>query len=224
MNLIALGMARMQSTRCKRKMIRLFAGTTLTELAVKRLAAINNFDAVYFAAYENELLEIANKYLPLKSVIYRDKESAFAGANPDDFLKTYDFLRKVDFDYCMWINSCHVFLRPETIDDAASEFRTKEFKSMTAVKKCFTWFYTMEGDSINNDPAITSTQFTTPLLEVTHAFHIFSKDQLFKSQSYWNNRKNDPFLYPIDDKEALDIDTEQDFVNVEFVYKNNVTK
>ena len=66
MKIIAVGQARLNSTRCKRKMLRPFANTTLVELAVKRLGNVKNFDGVYFGAHEDELLEVTPKNLRLR--------------------------------------------------------------------------------------------------------------------------------------------------------------
>ena len=45
------------------------------------------------------------------------------------------------------------------------------------------------------------------------------KDHFFKTASYWNNTENDPELFQIDDVEALDVDTETDFLISESIYK-----
>ena len=42
-------------------------------------------------------------------------------------------------------------------------------------------------------------------------FHIFNKDFYLKNNSYFFNKKNDPFLYKINNIESLDVDTENDF-------------
>ena len=95
---------------------------------------------------------------------------------------------------------------------------------MTAVKKRYSWFYTLDGKSINNIPTAAATEQSVPLLEVTHAFHIYQKDHFFKTASYWNNTENDPELFQIDDVEALDVDTETDFLISESIYKATLSE
>lgn len=216
MKLIAIGSARVNSKRCKNKMLRPFADTTLVELAVRRLGKLSNFDGVYFGAYENELIEIAKNNLPSESVKSRTKEMA----NSERMEISNSWLLDIDFDYCMFVNSCHAQLKPETLDKAAGVFRKEQFRSMTSVRKRYTWFYNQEGESINNKDSRTQvrSQEAIPIFEVAHAFHVFQKKHFFSTKSYWNNAKNDPFLYLISDIEALDVDTEEDFFISEAVY------
>jgi len=220
--IIAVGQARLNSSRCETKMLRPFANTTLVELAVKRLANITNFDGVYFGAHEDELLEVARKHLPSSSIRVRTKEMA----NTDDLILAHSWLRDIDFDYCMWINSCHGHLKSETLDQAVEVFRRERYKAMTSVIKRLSWYYNQDGEPITNkDPLTqTTTQRCEPLYEVVNAFHVFQKEHFFSTKTLWNNNKNDPFLYEINHIEALDVDTEDDFIISESVYKHSIYK
>jgi len=199
-------------------MLRPYAGTTLVELAVKRLAKLKNFDGVYFGAHENKLLDIAKCNLPAESIKIRSN----AMANTDNMMLSYSWIEEIDFDYCVWINSCHGHLKPETLDEAVDYFKKNNFKSMTSVVKRSTWYYNQNGDPVNNRNSKTQviSQNSEALFEVAHAFHVFQKDHFFSTKTYWNNRKNDPSLYVINDIEALDVDTEEDFLISESVYKS----
>ena len=205
-------------------MIRPFKNTTLVELAVKRLSCLNNFDGVYFGAYEAELLEVAKKHLPLTSIKTRTREMV----DSEDMMISYSWLQEIDFDYCMWINSCHAHLKSETLDQAAIAFRNGTYKSMTSVKKYCTGFYDEAFKPINDkEPAMKEgkvyqrrTQDSSPLYGVANAFHIFEREHFFNTNTYWNNKYNDPYLYEINAIEALDVDTEEDFIISESVYKS----
>jgi N-acylneuraminate cytidylyltransferase len=224
MKLIAVGQARLNSVRSKNKMLRPYANTTLVELAVKKLSCLENFDEVYFGAYEAELLEVARKHLPLSSIRIRTEEMA----NSEDMMISYGWLRDIDFDYCMWINSCHGLLKAETLDQAASTFRNEGYKSMTSVRKYYTGFYDEAGKPVNDkEPAMRDgkvyqrrTQDTSPLYGIANAFHVFEREHFFNTNTYWNNSKNDPFLYEINHIESLDVDTEDDFLISESVYNS----
>jgi len=218
MKIIAVGQVRLNSTRCRRKMLRPFANTTLVELAVKRLANIANFDGVYFGAHEEELLEVARKHLPSSSIRVRTKEMA----NTDDLILAHSWLCDIDFDFCMWINSCHGHLKSKTLDQAVEVFRRGRYKSMTAVRKRSIWCYNQDGEPVNNKNPLTQTtsQRSEPLYEVANAFHVFQKEHFFSTKTFWHNKKNDPFLYVINDIEAIDVDTEDDFIISEAVYKS----
>ena len=217
MKVIALGNARLGSTRVKNKMIKPFGKTTLVEIALKRINQLKNFDEIYFAVYEDELIDIAKKIINPNSIIRRSKESADADY---PITKVLDYLKNIEFDYCMWINSCHALLKAETIDKAINFFKENSFKSMTSVKKRTSWFYDEEMKPLNNtNPTQLRTEKSPPVYEVAHAFHVFNKKYLFQTNSYWSNIKNDPYLYVVSDLEALDVDNEADFIISEAVYK-----
>lgn len=218
MKIIGIGQARRNSSRCKNKMLRQFGETSLVEIAVKRLANLSALDNAYFGAYDDEILDIAKKHLESEKIIKRTKEMA----NTNDMILSYSWIKDIDFDYCIWINSCHGHLRAETIDYAVNKFKKSNYKSMTSVIKKYNWFYNQNGDPINNfDP---KTQVTSQqaefLYQTTNAFHIFNKEHFFTEKTYWNNKRNDPGMFVINEIEALDVDTEEDFIIAESVYKN----
>ena len=215
MKIIAISQARLNSTRCKHKMIRPFDNTTLVEIAVKRLLELENFSGVYFGAYDNQLLDIAYNYLPDSYVIKRSKEMA----NSEDMILSYSWIKELDFDYCMWINCCHAHLRAKTLNSACSEFKKLKCKSMTSVKKYKTGFYNHDSNPINHDKPFIRTQDVTPIYGIANAFHIFEKKHFFHKRNYWNNEYMDPYLYEVDEIEALDVDSENEFLISESVYK-----
>ena len=94
---------------------------------------------------------------------------------------------------------------------------------MTSVTKLSSWIYNNNGEPINNKNSKTQTitQNSNAIYVVAHAFHVFQKDHFFNTASYWSNKINDPFLYQINDIEALDVDTEEDFLISDSVYKRN---
>tara|TARA_B100000676_G_C17326105_1_gene459093 strand:- start:143 stop:532 length:390 start_codon:yes stop_codon:yes gene_type:complete len=122
----------------------------------------------------------------------------------------------------MWVNSCHAILKSSTLDKAVNFFRKKKFNSMTAVIKKNTWFYDKKGKPINvkSSKEQVMSQKSNHIYEVCHAFHIFGKKHLFQNKTYWNNNKNDPYLYEIDSIEAIDVDNIHDFKISESVYKS----
>jgi CMP-N-acetylneuraminic acid synthetase len=49
---------------------------------------------------------------------------------------------------------------------------------------------------------------------------IYDRVEMFKTKSYWNFTKNNPFMYVLDESfEILDIDTTTDFSICEAIYK-----
>ena len=211
---------RLASSRLKRKLLKKFCKTTLAEIAVKKLLKLKIPDEVYFAAYEKQLLEIGHKYLPNKSIIQRSKKSAFSKKNL--FLE-WEYLKEIEFDYCIWINSCHAHLKATTIDKALKKIKQKKFPSLTSVIKHHSWFYKKNASfpiNILSPKSQKNTQDSLPVYEVAHAFHIFNRKQFFSKGTIWNKKKNDPYLFEINKIESLDVDDLDDFKISESVYKN----
>lgn len=222
MKIVAIGNARLGSKRLKNKMLSKFGNTTLIEIALKRLASLKEFDNVYFAVFEEELLKIAQQYLSNDQIIIRSKESATIDS---PITKIHHYLEGIESDYFMWVNSCHSMLFPETLDKAASYFMNNNLKSMTSVIKKDTWFYDSDGKPVNClDPAEQiQTDKSNSLFEVVHAFHIFNKNHFFKTGTYWNNKENDPYLYEIDPIESLDVDNSTDLFISQSVFNSSNT-
>lgn len=214
MKIAAVVAVRKNSERCKNKMLRPFADTTLVDLSLERLSILEGFDAKYFAAHEDEFLEKPSH--PSVSVLKRSHESA----NTEVPTKVHEYLAGVSEDFIMFINACNPFLSAETIDKAVNLFRENRFRTMTSVVKNKNWFYTHDGKPINNlDPANLSTKTTPPLYEVIHAFHIINKKYFLDNGYYWLNKVDDPHLFEIPEEENYDIDTEWDFAISEKLYQ-----
>ncbi|HDH53710.1 MAG TPA: hypothetical protein ENH24_04415 [Nitrospirae bacterium] len=213
--------ARVGSERCKNKMLRGFAGTNLVTLALNKFSKPTNAFKLYFAAYEPELIEIGQKYDC--TIIKRDKESV----ESERIEVIMDYMKHIPEKTVMFINACHSFLTMETLERAVEEFERTKAVSMTSVVKTHTWYYFLDGKPINFlDPTNPNTKTTEPLYEVAHAFHIFDRERFIKHHYYWAHKKDDPLLFEISEKEAIDIDTELDFAKAESFYirENGIQK
>lgn len=212
--------ARLSSERCRGKTLRPFAGTTLIDLALRKFALPERSFPLYYAVHEEQLLGVGRAYRQMGAdmkIIKRDE----ASARSDDVKVVLNYVDEIDADYILWINPCHAFLTLETLEEAikCTESSATHVTSMTAVTYKHTWYYHLDGRPINfTDPTKLDTKATTPLIEVAHAFHVFNKARFMKYGYFWTHRPLDPFFFMIPDKEAIDVDTELDFVMAEALY------
>jgi len=205
--------ARIGSTRCKNKMLRNFADTNLISLALEKFSKPTTAFKLYFAAYEPELLSIGEKFEC--DIVQRNEESA----KGERIEVVMNYLNDIQEDIVVFINPCHTFLKLSTIENAVNKFIDSNAKSMTAVVKSHTWYYHLNGSPINFlDPTNLNTKSTTPVFEVTHAFHIFYRERFLKDGYFWEHGNGDPLLYEIPTLESVDIDTELDFIKAESLY------
>jgi len=224
MKLLLLGTAREKSSRLKNKMIRSFAETSLYEIYLKKFETIlkmnHPFDNIGMAINRSEETLWRFSKGTTVPIIKRNKKSVVGLKKRSEELH---FLKDMKEDYVMWINGCHPFLKPETIIKAGYFFKSaKNIKSLTAVRVKHNWYWDQKTkEAMNNkDSKCVSTQKCSPLLETVHCFHIFNRENLINNDSYWNLRKNDPYLYIVGDSiEFWDIDTELDFKIAEILWK-----
>jgi len=206
---------RVSSTRCKNKMLRPFAKSSLVDICLNKIHKLSHM-SIYYGAHENELLDKAKNYSFLK-VFRRSYESAHSLQNA---LKVFEILNHIKTKWVLWINPCVPFLKMETVVAALNTFLAIENNSLTSVKEMQGWFYNTEGEPLTNLKNSTSTHDSDFLYEVAHAFHIYEREFMLKHNSPWTNQKGDPFLFPIPFGESYDIDTEEQFHIYESLYKH----
>ncbi|MCK4809400.1 MAG: hypothetical protein KAS99_00480 [Candidatus Omnitrophica bacterium] len=200
-------------------MLRPFANSTLIDICLEKVSRLD-WHAIYFGVYEDIFIEKAKKYKNLK--IYK---RSYDSVHEDiDAKKVFEILNYIPTTWVLWINPCHPFLRVETIEKAIDYFLTTPYVSMTSVKKASNWFYGIDGKPINNIDVIIDTKRSDFIYEVAHAFHIYRRDIMLRHGKPWFNNKNNPHLFEIPNIEALDIDTEEEFIMVECLYDKLMKK
>jgi len=211
--------ARTGSQRCRNKLLRPFAGTSLLEIALEKFSKPSDKFTFYFAAHERELLELGRRYTD--NIVERGRESAEA----DDIRTVMNYFEGFEEETVAFLNPCHPFFRMETLERAIDHFRESEAVSMTSVVKSHTWYYHLDGRPINFlDPTVINTKATERLLAVAHAFHIFPRKRFLEHGYMWRHAPRDPVFFEIPEREAIDVDTELDFEIAEALYGRMVRK
>ena len=223
--LLLLSSVRENSSRLPKKMIRPFGETSLFELLLGKFKEISNttnpFDNIAISVNRNDkrLWHLATS--SGLEIIERDNNSIRKGNLKLSEVHNYLINRKET--HVMWVNASFPFLEPSTIIKAGNYFKNNEsIKSMTVVKKRYNWFWdTVTSKPINNsDYRNVNTQYSPPIYESVHCFHIFNREFMLKNNAYWKLEYLDPFLYEVQDtKEYLDIDNELDFSVCEALWK-----
>ena len=208
-----LVIARVASSRCKNKMLRSFAGSSLIDIILKKLHDLSDYN-IYYGAHEEVLLKKAKPYDFLK-VVKRSYESAHSSK---DGKQIFEILNQINTKWVLWINPCTPFLKMSTVKRALDEFLEIDNNSLTSAKKVFGWFFDKEGDPLTNKDNKIATQESDHLFEVAHAFHIYRREYMLDNGKPWLNQKGEPYLFEIPYDESYDIDSENDFVTVESLF------
>ncbi len=206
--------ARKNSQRCKNKMLRRFSKSSLFEIQIQKLLELSKNYNVYCAVGEKPFFDILKKHKKIK-VVERNKISV----NSDLIENVFNYLDKVQEDNICFVNPCSPLLKTKTIRGALRKFDTLKLKSLTSVIEKKTWYFDHKQRPIN-DNSKCNTKVLDPIYECSHSFHIFNRKFFIKNKRYWNNKNKDPYLYKINNLEALDIDTEDEFNFVQNIYNN----
>jgi len=206
--------ARKSSSRCKNKLLRPFAGTTLFDISIQKIKTLQ-VDSKVVCSYEDDFLDIAIKNnIP---IFRRSYESAHCDL---PLKKVFESYYSFDTDYVMFINPCHAHLKSETIQNAIDRFREIDAESMTSVQCIRDWIFSDNGlmvipTSFNGD-----TKTTSKYYRVAHAFHIYNRHRFLKDETVWLAGPNDPYLFEISKIESIDVDDEEDFLISESLYSS----
>ncbi len=210
--------ARMGSQRVPKKMLKPFAGTTLTHLLFDKLtnSSIIPKENIIFSAHEQELVNIANNY-DVK-VFNRSLASAREDSNMQ---LIYEWHNKIPYKYCVLVSACNPLLKIETIDKFFTEFLESSKEGAFAVFPKKTYYWDQQGKPITDWKGlrIMNTKYIDPVYEAAHCLYASRLDII--KDGYWMdiNYPPQPHLVEMNEFEAFDIDYPWQFEVGETLYK-----
>jgi len=133
----------------------------------------------------------------------------------------YD-LKHSQGEYYLQTHCTNPLLKSETIDNAIETFFTQScHDSLFSVTPLHARFYWPDGNAVNHDPDSPNlrTQDLRPIYEENSCTYIFSRSMFDRRR---HRLGENPFLFPIDPYEAIDIDEEFDFKLAEVLMKERL--
>lgn len=216
MKIKALIAVRSGSVRVQNKNIKPFAESTLLELKIKQLLRVPELDGIIINSNDEHMLEIGKKY-GVETV----KRDSYYASNEVSMSDVYqNMAENVNSEIIMYANVTNPLVYDATYTKCIMEFfdMNKKFDSLNsahAVKE----FMFLNNQPINyelgNQPR---SQDLPDIYALNFAISILSKENMIKNRNVVGNT---PYLFPMDEIEALDIDTPLDFEIGEFLYKKN---
>lgn len=204
---------RTQSKRCPNKNLRPFAGTTLTDIVLSKLARCGNY--AFYGGYEEEFKEKCDAH----DVAFIQR--SYRSVTIDDSLtETLSFLKEVDCDRVLLVASCSPFLRLETIQAFLADCIAGEYQAARSVRRRQKHFMTANREAVNWNIATKNmnTQAVEPLFELMDALYFFEPGYLYRHGVLcdWRTVR---FIEVPDRDVLIDIDTEEDFALAEELWK-----
>ena len=221
--------ARLSSERVPRKMIRPFANTNLTDIAIKKILKSSIIPAqnFYLSVYEKELIDVGleNKI----NIFFRSEESAlWDGGNQAVLGRMYEWWNYLPYEYCVLISACNPFLSVETIDSFVRSYIESDSEGMFAVIEKKNYFWNKSFEFITpwpEDEPCMNTKVVEKTYEGAHCLYAGRMDQIGKG--IWMgdfNKPGDIELFPILEKESLDVDYPWQFDLCEAYYNQMMDK
>ena len=213
--------ARLSSQRIPQKMIKPFAGTTLTDIAIQKVLSSKFIpkENFYISVYENELLTIAKKHGV--NTYRRSEKSARSEGTP--MTDMYEWWNRLDFKYCVLVNACAPFLKPETLDGFVKAYMKTDSDGLFGVMEKKNYFWD-EGENLitpwPTDQACMNTKVVGTTYEAAHCLYAGRLDKIGKG--IWMGDFNTPGdieLYPMHEEEVMDIDYPWQFNMCEALYR-----
>ena len=195
---------RLSSSRCKNKMTRDFANSTLTDIFLSKLNSIGT--NTFFGGYEPIFKDKCDKHKV--KFVQRDKNSTIVDEPASEI---YNFLINQKYRYFLQVNACLPFLKIETIKNFL-KICEKKRKPLFAVFEKKNYFMDMNNTPLNFSKKITTinTKSVGKIKEFAHVFYFFEKEYFKKNGWYWDWNKVEYVSIPYT-IEMFDIDTEEDF-------------
>lgn len=209
---IALVPMKAHSVRVKNKNIREIAGLPLFHYILKTLEKCRNISGIYVDTDSDNIKTGINGYFKEVNIIDRPAHLIGDSISMNEIIE-YD-ISQIKGDFFLQTHSTNPLLKAETIDKAIDFYLAHpEYDSLFSVTKMLKRYYDAKGNPVNHDISkLINTQQLTPLFEENSNIYLFTR----KSFEYRKNRiGKTPSMFEISKEEAIDIDDEFEFEQVE---------
>lgn len=207
--------ARTKSQRLPNKLLLPLGDTNLFEIACEKLAALPKKYGRYALICEEPFIEIADRYNI--NILYRDPETIEIDG---PIVKTMGAVAQAKETHMMFLNPCLAFLSLDTIENALWRFETEKMDYATSVKPFHNWIFTVAGKAASPiDYKELNTKAITGLCQAAHCFHIFNRERFLEDGMMLHPGHG---LLRVPEKETVDVDTEEEYLYVKWMWENGI--
>ena len=213
--------ARLSSERVPRKMIKPFAGTSLVDIACKKILDSNVIprENFFFSAYDKEIVDVVNsRDLQL---YHRSEKSSLSEGPMQEVMEYHD---KLDFKYSVVISACCPLLTIGTIDNFVRAYLRSSHDGMFSVTSKKNYFWDKDHEMITSWPEgadVLNTKLVGETYEAAHCLYAGKmssiKDGVWMAPPPF--KKNNPELFVVPEIEVFDIDYQWQFSVAEALYE-----
>lgn len=214
--LVAVVPIRKGSQRVKNKNFRTFVDKNLLIYKIEVLKKLDFLDEIIINTDSEKAISIAKK---MKVKFFR-REDYYASSHclNSDFWK--NVADNTNSEYIMFTNCTSPLIKLKTYENIISIFndiyKTKEYDSINTVTEIKEFLFKDSKPinfTLNKTP---NSQDLPNIVKLNFAINILKTKQMSSKKSLIGRK---PFLYNLDEREGLDINTEHEFSFAEFLYK-----
>lgn len=214
--------ARMQSRRLPGKLTLPFAGTTLLDIALEKLTALDGVGQCCLGAGEDEIIAFAARH-PGVEVLRRAPEAVAPGNHPHAV--QYAHFAEAAGDWILEINPSMPFLGISTLQGALRFLQESDYPSYTSAVETGDWVFDKDNNALtNSDPGNLTTNKGKRFLRATHAFNIVNKAYFLENGVFWSFSQNDPRAVSMPEGEAVGVHGEIEFRYAEYAYRKRASQ
>jgi CMP-N-acetylneuraminic acid synthetase len=221
-NVKALLFMKAYSERVSEKNMRLLCGRPLFHWILDSLNESNVINEIIINTDSDEIAENAQKHFAV-TIHMRPDYLLNIQSNEAYQIMKYD-LNKTEGEYFIQTHSTNPLLKPQTIKNALEIYfeNLNLNDSLFSVTALQTRLYDQKFKAINHNPNhLIKTQNLSYIYEENSCLYIFSRRSFLDNK---NRIGKNPYLFPIDRFEAVDIDDKYDFFMAETLMQKKVRK
>lgn len=206
------------SERVPGKNYRNFGDKLLFEHILQTLLSCPNIDMVVVDTDSQVIIDVLSNDYPKVKVLIRPEHLRPGDTPMNDVL--LNTISQIKSRFYLQTHSTNPLLTKESLTNAISQFLKGYpiYDSLFSVTKLQTRLWNQLAQPINHNPNILlPTQDLPPVYEENSCIYLFNEEILRKKHNRIGDR---PLMFEIEQIEAQDIDTEQEFIVAESIYKN----
>lgn len=203
MKIVAIMPIKLQNERLPGKNTMLLGDKPLLQYELGNLKEVSLIDDIYVYCSQFQIME----YLPDGITFLRRPE--YLDLPTSNFTQIFtEFMNKVDADIYVYAHATAPFISRETMNECVNAVLTEDYDSAFCATKIQDYLW-CDNEPMNFDATnIPRSQDLPPIFRETSGIYVFSKDVFVK---YKRRIGMKPFIKEVTYKEAVDVNTREDF-------------
>lgn len=205
------------SERVPGKNFRLFGGVPLYQVIVNTLLQCAFVEHIYIDTDSQKILT-SSVFKGKRVTVFERSRELIGDMVSVNKIIAYNVAR-ITSRYFLQTHCTNPLLGQKTVDAAIQLYfdNSNQYDSLFSVTRYNSRFYDADFCPLNHKPEeLLRTQDLLPLYEENSNLYIFSRESFFENKEKRIGRK--PYLFTMNKIEAIDIDTEDDFILAETLY------